>query len=114
MVAEIIAADEFGLWADYYLDLEDDSGAALVKVTQMLKCRREDTSKGVGKCIQQRLSNTRDVEMMAEALCHPSRGTKYPGQEQNHCHEPNDRHQQITAQSHRQNHIIMPPSRRLI
>ena len=67
MAAEIISADEFQQWADYYLDLEDDSGAALVRVTQMLKCRREDTSTGVGAHIQKRLSEKRDVGLMAEA-----------------------------------------------
>ena len=71
-LAAIITADEFKRWADYYLDLVDDSGASLVRVNRMLKCRREDTSKGVGIKVQKRLSNARDIDMMAKALCHPS------------------------------------------
>ena len=72
MVAEMLTQDEFKLLADYYLDHDDDSGAASVRITTMLKCRREDITTGIGAYIKHRLSQTRSVELMAEALCHPS------------------------------------------
>eukprot|EP01043_Picozoa_sp_COSAG02_P048071 COSAG02_NODE_4682_length_5102_cov_11.871277_1_plen_1610_part_10 len=72
MVAEMLTQDEFKQLVDYYLEHDDDSGAASVRITTMLKCRREDTSTGVGAYVRLRLSQTRPVELMAEALCHPS------------------------------------------
>eukprot|EP01045_Picozoa_sp_COSAG04_P007421 COSAG04_NODE_388_length_15249_cov_7.616502_4_plen_3423_part_00 len=72
MVTEMLRPEEFQLLADYYLDADDGSGAANVRVTTMLKCRREDTSSGVGAHIKQRLSKARSVELMVDALCHPN------------------------------------------
>jgi hypothetical protein len=65
MVSEMLTPDEFKLLAEYYLDQDDDSGAASVRITTMLKCRREDTTTGVGAYIKHRLSQTRSVELMA-------------------------------------------------
>eukprot|EP01043_Picozoa_sp_COSAG02_P061179 COSAG02_NODE_8165_length_2683_cov_1.051471_2_plen_875_part_01 len=72
MVTEMLTPEEFKLLAEYYLDNDDGSGAANVRVTTMLKCRREDTTKGVGTYIKHRLSKARPVAMMASALCHPN------------------------------------------
>ena len=38
----------------------------------MLRCRREDTTAGVGLRIQQRLAKSRDTQTMVHAASHPS------------------------------------------
>mgnify|MGYP007071528940 CR=1 FL=1 len=54
MVSELLQPEEFEQLARFYLDSDDKSGAAAVRVTTMLRCRREDTSQGVGARIQVR------------------------------------------------------------
>ena len=71
MVSELLQPEEFEQLARFYLDSDDKSGAAAVRVTTMLRCRREDTSQGVGARIQQLLAASRDAEMMVQASCHP-------------------------------------------
>jgi ribosomal protein L19E len=71
MTTELLSADEFEQVATFYLDAEDGSGASSVRVDQMLESRREDRAKGVGARIMKRLSQTRSVDMMVNALRHP-------------------------------------------
>jgi hypothetical protein len=71
MTTELLLADEFEQVANFYLDLDDGSGACSVRVDQMLESRRDDRTKGVGARITKRLSQTRSVGMMVEALRHP-------------------------------------------
>jgi hypothetical protein len=72
MTSELLTAEEFEQLASWYLDCGDQSGAAAVRVTTMLRCRREDTTAGVGLRIQQRLAQTRDAQTMVLAASHPS------------------------------------------
>ena len=55
-------------------DPGDDSGAASVLITTMLKCRREDTTTGVGAHILKKLSETRSAELAILKYLDMSRG----------------------------------------
>ena len=71
MTTEMLAPEMFVQVAMYYLDSDDGSGAASVRVDQMLESRRENRITGIGLEIMQRLSKTRSTEAMATALQHP-------------------------------------------
>jgi hypothetical protein len=70
MYTEMLTPDEFQAVAFSVLDACDGSGAASVRVNQMLESRREPTITGVGAAIMERLRQTRPVELMVDALQH--------------------------------------------